>query len=127
MLKLVPYLVFCSLLSFTAAQAQATFDPSEYLLKWPKSRPTVSVTANESAKPMAINCDCRSKKPEDQPVYVIDDKQTADGLRSLNPNQIDKIDISRDAKWIQIYGDQAKNGVIFLTLKKPATSIGPVL
>jgi hypothetical protein len=119
-------LLSCSLFSFTAVQAQTVPDTFDLLKDKISIRPAVSVTVNESPKPMVINCDCGSKKPEDQPVYVIDDKQTADELRSLNPNQIENIEVSRDEKWIKKYGDQAKNGVIFITMKKPATGIGPV-
>lgn len=64
------------------------------------------------------------------PLYVIDGVQTSledlagyntsntDFLASLNPNDIEKIDILKDASAAAIYGSRGANGVIIITTKK---------
>ncbi|WP_342646600.1 SusC/RagA family TonB-linked outer membrane protein [Mucilaginibacter sp. CSA2-8R] len=65
-----------------------------------------------------------------QPLYVIDgvpsfsgnnNGQTAaagDALGSINPEDIESIDVGKDAAATAIYGSRAANGVIFVTTKK---------
>jgi TonB-linked SusC/RagA family outer membrane protein len=64
------------------------------------------------------------------PLYVVDGVQTSledlagfntsnsDFLASLNPNDIEKIDILKDASAAAIYGSRGANGVIIITTKK---------
>jgi TonB-linked SusC/RagA family outer membrane protein len=64
------------------------------------------------------------------PLYVIDGVQTSledlagyntsntDFLASLNPNDIESIDILKDASAAAIYGSRGANGVIIITTKK---------
>ncbi|MDZ4079713.1 MULTISPECIES: SusC/RagA family TonB-linked outer membrane protein [Hydrocarboniphaga] len=54
------------------------------------------------------------------PLYVIDGVPTLAGLESLNPNDIDSIQVLRDAATASIYGARAGNGVIVITTKKGA-------
>lgn len=42
----------------------------------------------------------------------------ANALASINPNDIESIDISKDAAATSIYGSRAANGVVFITTKK---------
>lgn len=42
----------------------------------------------------------------------------ANALASINPNDIESIDISKDAASSAIYGSRAANGVVFITTKK---------
>ena len=42
----------------------------------------------------------------------------ANPLASLNPNDIESIDIAKDAAASAIYGSRAANGVVFITTKK---------
>ena len=42
------------------------------------------------------------------------------GLSSLNPNDIESIEVLKDASSTAIYGSQGANGVIIITTKKGA-------
>ncbi|REL39084.1 SusC/RagA family TonB-linked outer membrane protein [Rhodohalobacter sp. SW132] len=60
-----------------------------------------------------------------EPLYVIDgipvSAQTGDGtnaLATLNPNDIESIDILKDASAAAIYGARAANGVVLVTTKR---------
>src|SRR5687767_12859587 len=66
------------------------------------------------------------------PLYVIDgivldvsDVRTAYGnanpLQSINPNDIESIDVLKDASAAAIYGARAANGVIIIKTKRPKT------
>jgi TonB-linked SusC/RagA family outer membrane protein len=52
------------------------------------------------------------------PLYVIDGIPTTEGLNDLNPNDIEKIDILKDASATAIYGSRGANGVIIVSTKK---------
>lgn len=53
------------------------------------------------------------------PLYVIDGVSTRDqDLSSLNPNDIESMQVLKDASSAAIYGAQASNGVILITTKK---------
>ncbi len=58
---------------------------------------------------------------DQQPVYVVDgveiDKDELE--KKVNPNNIESIDVQKDAKATAIYGEKGKNGVILITTKKP--------
>lgn len=64
-----------------------------------------------------------------QPLYVIDgvpmitgdqsiQSSTANALSNLNPNDIESIQVLRDASATAIYGSRASNGVILITTKR---------
>lgn len=52
-----------------------------------------------------------------QPLYVIDGVVSG-GLNEINPNDIETMDILKDASTAAIYGSRASNGVIMITTKK---------
>lgn len=55
------------------------------------------------------------------PTYTGDNGATsapANALASINPNDIESIDIAKDAAASAIYGSRAANGVVFITTKK---------
>ncbi|MGS2764344.1 SusC/RagA family TonB-linked outer membrane protein [Sinomicrobium sp. M5D2P9] len=52
------------------------------------------------------------------PLYVVDGIPTGSGLADLNPNDIEKIDILKDASATAIYGSRGANGVVIVTTKK---------
>jgi TonB-linked SusC/RagA family outer membrane protein len=52
------------------------------------------------------------------PLYVIDGFITTGGLRDLNVNDIESVQILKDASAAAIYGNRAANGVIIITTKK---------
>lgn len=55
-----------------------------------------------------------------EPLFVIDGFPGAGNLNSLNPNDIQSIDILKDASSIAIYGSRGANGVVIVTTKKGA-------
>ena len=52
------------------------------------------------------------------PLYVIDGVATTENLNSLNPADIESIQVLKDAASASIYGSRAANGVIIITTKK---------
>lgn len=52
------------------------------------------------------------------PLYVIDGMPTTENLNSLNPADIESIQVLKDASSASIYGSRASNGVIIITTKK---------
>lgn len=52
------------------------------------------------------------------PLYVIDGVPTNNALNSLNTNDIESMQVLKDAASASIYGSRASNGVIIITTKK---------
>lgn len=52
------------------------------------------------------------------PLYVIDGVPTKGGMHELNPNDIQSIQVLKDASSASIYGSRASNGVIIITTKQ---------
>lgn len=52
------------------------------------------------------------------PLYIIDGVPTTSGMHELNSNDIESIQVLRDASAASIYGSRAGNGVIIVTTKK---------
>lgn len=91
----------------------------------------VQVTALSGQPGGALNVRIRgvgSINAGNNPLYVIDGVQVSDGglsgqassnvLTSLNPNDIESIDILKDAAAAAIYGAQGANGVVVITTKR---------
>ena len=52
------------------------------------------------------------------PLYIIDGVASSAGMHELNSNDIESIQVLRDASSASIYGSRAANGVIIVTTKK---------
>lgn len=52
------------------------------------------------------------------PLYVIDGTPSTGGLENINPNDIESIQVLKDASSASIYGSRAANGVVIITTKK---------
>ncbi|RZK26207.1 MAG: SusC/RagA family protein, partial [Hymenobacter sp.] len=52
------------------------------------------------------------------PLYVIDGIPTREGIGQINQNDIESIQVLKDASSASIYGSRASNGVIIITTKK---------
>ncbi len=52
------------------------------------------------------------------PLYVIDGVATEGSMRDLSPNDIESIQVLKDASAAAIYGSRAANGVVIVTTKK---------
>ncbi|MBQ7632423.1 MAG: TonB-dependent receptor [Paludibacteraceae bacterium] len=57
---------------------------------------------------------------DNDPLYIIDGVPTKSGMHELNPNDIESIQVLKDAASASIYGSRAANGVIIVTTKKGA-------
>ncbi|THH36312.1 SusC/RagA family TonB-linked outer membrane protein [Neolewinella litorea] len=55
-----------------------------------------------------------------EPLYVVDGFPLAGGIRDINPNDIESIQILKDATSGAIYGNRAANGVVIITTKSGA-------
>jgi TonB-linked SusC/RagA family outer membrane protein len=60
------------------------------------------------------------------PLYVIDGVPTKSGLEQLNQNDIESIQVLKDASSATIYGSRAANGVVIVTTKKAKTGFSKV-
>lgn len=62
----------------------------------------------------------RSLNADNTPLYVVDGVplMSSSGIESLNPQDIESIDILKDASSTAIYGSRGANGVILVTTKK---------
>jgi len=52
-----------------------------------------------------------------EPLYVVDGFTLVGGIRDLNPNDIESIQVLKDATAGAIYGNRAANGVVIITTK----------
>ncbi len=52
------------------------------------------------------------------PLYVIDGVPTQGNINQLNPNDIESLQILKDASTASIYGSRANNGVVIVTTRK---------
>ena len=59
-----------------------------------------------------------------EPLYIIDGFPTEDGMASLDPADIESIDVLKDASATAIYGARGANGVVVITTKSGAKSEG---
>jgi uncharacterized protein (TIGR02231 family) len=66
-----------------------------------------------------------SLKSQEEPLYVVDGVVKR-SIASINPNDIAKIDVLKDASATAIYGSQAANGVVVVTTKKGEGSSMPL-
>ena len=55
---------------------------------------------------------------DNDPLYIIDGVPTKSGMHELNPNDIESIQVLKDAASASIYGSRAANAVIIITTKK---------
>ena len=58
------------------------------------------------------------------PIYVVDGLVMDSGFDALNPNDIESIDVLKDASATAIYGARGANGVIIITTKKGKSKEG---
>ena len=102
---------------------------SDELLKTPTSDVTqalagrvagVQVMQSEGAPGAEISIRVRggiSITQSNEPLYVIDGFPSEDGMSTLDPAEIESIDILKDASSTAIYGARGANGVVVITTK----------
>ncbi len=55
---------------------------------------------------------------DNNPLYIIDGVPTKTGINEISPNDIESINILKDASSAAIYGSRASNGVVIVTTKR---------
>ena len=105
---------------------------SDDLLKVPTSDITqalagrvagVQVSQSEGGPGASISIRVRggiSITQSNEPLYIIDGFPSEDGMSTLDPAEIETIDILKDASSTAIYGARGANGVVVITTKKGA-------
>jgi hypothetical protein len=60
-----------------------------------------------------------NNKIPDNVLYIVDGKEiTKEEMENINPENIESINVLKDAESIKEYGEKAKDGVVIITLKK---------
>ncbi|MFI5163372.1 MAG: SusC/RagA family TonB-linked outer membrane protein [Sphingobacteriales bacterium] len=57
------------------------------------------------------------------PLYIVDGVALVGDIRNINPNDIESVEILKDAAAAGIYGSRAAEGVIIITTKKPQAGV----
>jgi TonB-linked SusC/RagA family outer membrane protein len=88
----------------------------------------VTATTSEGSPDATIRVRIRggmSISQSNDPLYIIDGVQVESGLSSISPQDIQSIDVLKDAAATAIYGARGANGVIIITTKsgKPGRTI----
>lgn len=97
-------------------QKQSTTDPMQALQG---QAPGVQITSSSGQPGSSMVVVIRGKGTigNFSPLYVVDGVQVGGDISYLNPNDIESIDVLKDAASAAIYGSQAANGVILVTTK----------
>ncbi|PEN12969.1 SusC/RagA family TonB-linked outer membrane protein [Longibacter salinarum] len=82
--------------------------------------PGLVVTQNSGSPGQGFSVRIRgiASTGSNEPLYVVDGLPLPDRPEYLNPNDIESIDVIKDAAGAAIYGTQGSNGVILITTKK---------
>ena len=97
-------------------------------------RPAINVEQSLAGKIAGVNVSTNSGRPggrtsisirgfssinaTNDPLYVVDGIVWTDGISNLNPNDVESIDVLKDASSTAIYGTRGSNGVIIVTTKR---------
>lgn len=87
----------------------------------------VQVMQSEGAPGASISIRVRggiSITQSNEPLYIIDGFPSEDGMSTLDPVEIESIDILKDASATAIYGARGANGVVVITTKSGAQGGG---
>lgn len=60
----------------------------------------------------------RSINASNEPLYVIDGIPTTANINDFNPNDIESMEVLKDASAVAIYGSRGANGVVLITTKR---------
>lgn len=80
----------------------------------------VSVTQNTGSPGQGVSIRIRGVGTinDNDPLYIIDGVPTQDGINEISPNDIESVNILKDAASAAIYGARAAGGVVIITTKK---------
>ncbi|MBY0480257.1 MAG: TonB-dependent receptor [Chitinophagaceae bacterium] len=99
-----------------------------------QERPAINAEQSLAGKLAGVNVSTNSGKPggrtsisirgfssinaSNDPLYIVDGVEWTEGLSNLNPNDIETMDVLKDASATAIYGTRGSNGVIIVTTKR---------
>jgi TonB-dependent SusC/RagA subfamily outer membrane receptor len=63
----------------------------------------------------------RSFSAGNEPLYVVDGIPLAGGINDINPQDIESMEVLKDASATAIYGSRGANGVVIITTKRGTT------
>lgn len=89
----------------------------------------VQVMQSEGAPGASISIRVRggiSITQSNEPLYIIDGFPSEDGMSTLDPAEIESIDVLKDASATAIYGARGANGVVVITTKNGSKAAGKV-
>ena len=81
----------------------------------------VNITTTEGGPGAAVTIKVRgggSITQDNTPLYVVDGVQMEDALSNLSPQDIESVDVLKDAASTAIYGARGANGVVIITTKR---------
>ena len=87
----------------------------------------VQVLQSEGAPGASVSIRVRggiSITQSNEPLYIIDGFPSEDGMSSLDPAEIETIDVLKDASATAIYGARGANGVVVITTKNGSKGTG---
>lgn len=87
----------------------------------------VQVMQSEGAPGASVSIRVRggiSITQSNEPLYIIDGFPSEDGMSSLDPAEIETIDVLKDASATAIYGARGANGVVVITTKNGSKGSG---
>jgi len=89
----------------------------------------VQVTSNDGSPGGGISVQIRGVGSfgNTAPLYVVDGYPISGGLASINPSDIQSMDVLKDASAAAIYGNRASNGVVIITTKRGTNQEGVVI
>ncbi|MET4105044.1 TonB-dependent receptor plug domain-containing protein [Hymenobacter sp. UYP22] len=99
------------LLAHTRLRAQTKVLPSFHQVQSPDTT---------THKPIQIRLVCTSSiRPGDEPLWVVDGLPiSAEQVKTINPDDIEKIAVLKSTQATALYGSQATNGAILITMKQ---------
>ena len=106
----------------TVTAEKLTEIPTENAMKALQGRVAgveIVASSNEPGAPMNVRVrGVRSLTASNDPLYVVDGIPITGGIQDFNPQQIESIEVLKDASATAIYGSRGANGVILVTMKK---------
>jgi TonB-linked SusC/RagA family outer membrane protein len=90
----------------------------EQALQGKTSGVTVAQTSGQPGAQYTVRIRGTGTHQNAEPLYIIDGMRVSGGFDYLDPNDIESIEILKDAASAAIYGAEAANGVILITTKK---------
>ncbi|MDF2188024.1 TonB-dependent receptor [Paraflavitalea sp. CAU 1676] len=82
---------------------------------------TITSSSGQPGAPSTVRIRGASSTGFSDPLYIVDGIPIGGGLEYLNQNDIESIDVLKDAASAAIYGTRAASGVILVTTKKGKT------